>query len=109
MKTPLTVARIPVEKLWRESEWIDASRDRFLTPQETGSIVGDESVPISVASIMAPIHWPAKSERFDNWKSIKPLLIDGTQDEWITDLHQFYAASIWHSDSGDYLLFEHHH
>ncbi|CAN5398064.1 hypothetical protein BH23VER1_BH23VER1_19670 [soil metagenome] len=58
---------------------------------------------------MAPMYWPTSRERFEDWKSIKPLLIDGTQDRWITDLQVFYVASIWHSDSSDYLLFEHHH
>lgn len=109
MKTPLKVATIPIEQLWRDSEWIEATRDRFLTPEETKSIVGDETVPIVVASIMKPMHWPTSRERFDYWNSIKPHLINGTQDEWITDLQEFYVASIWHSDCTDYLLFEHHH
>ena len=72
-------------------------------------MIGDETIPIAVASIMSPMHWPTNRERYENWDSIKPLLLDGTKDEWITDQHQFYVASVWNSEASDYLLFEHHH
>jgi hypothetical protein len=109
MKTPHKVSTIPIQQLWREAAWIDATRDRFLTPEETKEFIKNETVSIAIASMMAPMYWPSRSDRFNDWKSIKPLLLDGTQDEWVTDKHQFYVASLWHSDSGDYLLFEHHH
>ena len=109
MKTPLTVANIPVERLWRESEWIEASRERFLTTEETKVMVRDETISIALASINAPMLWLPYNKRFEYWKAISPMLIDGTRDKWITGLDQFYAASIWRSGTEDFLLFEHHH
>jgi hypothetical protein len=109
MKTPLKVSTLPIQRLWREAAWIDATRDRFLTPEETKAIIRNETVPLAVASIMAPMYWPNRTDRFKDWTSIKPLLLDGTQDEWVTAQHQFYVASLWHSDFSEYLLFEHHH
>ena len=109
MKTPLKVAAIPLQQLWRDTDWIEATRGRFLTPEETKALIPDQTVPVAIASIMAPIHWPSDGERFATWNSIKSILLDGTQHEWITDQDQFYVASLWHSESGDHLLFEHHH
>jgi hypothetical protein len=109
MKTPRKVSTIPLERLWQETDWIDATRGKFLTLDEITSLIGNHIVPVAIASIMAPIYWPIGNERFAAWKLIKPLFLDGTQDEWITDKDQFYVASIWHSLSTDYILFEHHH
>jgi hypothetical protein len=109
MKTPQKVAAIPLQQLWRDADWIEATRGQFLTPEETKTLIGNQSVPLVIASIMAPIHWPNDSERFATWNSIKPLLLDGTKEEWITSQDQFYVASIWHSEFGDCILFEHYH
>jgi hypothetical protein len=109
VKTPNTVSRLPIKKLWKEPEWLPALRDRFLTTNEAKILIKDDKVSVVIASIMSPIYWPINRERFKNWKSIKPLLLDGTNEKWITGSHQFYIASIWHSEATDYLLFEHYH
>jgi len=106
MKTPLTVAEIPVRKLWRESAWLEAERERFLTPEEAKRLIGDPVVTVAVASIADPLRWPDRDQRFEEWRAIKTLLIDGTASTWTSRHDEFYVASLW---GADVVLFEHHH
>lgn len=109
MKTPLTVAEIPVRKLWRESAWIEAERERYLTTEEAKRLIGDPVVTIAVASIADPLRWPDRDQRFKDWMVIKTLLIDGTASSWATEHGEFYVSSLWRSESRHFVLFEHHH
>ncbi len=109
MKVPQKVSRIPIERLWREGNWIEADRRRFLTPEEVKAYVSDPLIPIIVASISEPIHWVSKEERFERWSSISSFLLDGTRGRWETDFSQFFVASLWYLKEGEVILFEHYH
>jgi len=109
MKTPLKVAEIPLHQLWRDSAWIKAERERYLTPEETTRLIGDPVVAIAVASIADPLRWPDRDQRFKEWNAIKTLLIDGTASTWTSQHDEFYVASLWGPEPRLVVLFEHHH
>jgi len=100
---------MPIHQLWKDSDWIDAKRGDFLTFSETKALIQQESIPFAIASMMSPIYWSSQIKRFNDWEDLSPHFLDGTREEWVTDKHHFYVASLWYSDSQDYLLFEHHH
>jgi hypothetical protein len=109
MKSPLKVAEIPVQQLWRDSDWINAERKRYLTFEEAKQFIGDLSIMIAVASIAEPLRWANRDQRLKEWNFIRSLLIDGTSETWATQHGQFYVASLWSSEACHILLFEHYH
>jgi hypothetical protein len=108
-KTPLKAGEIPLRQLWCDSEWIEAERQRYLTCEEAARLIGDQAIAIGVASITEPLRWPDRDQRFNDWKALKTLLIDGTASIWATSHAEFYVASLWRAESRQFILFEYYH
>ncbi len=65
---PIEVNRLPLDRLWREGEFIDAERGPTLNKPELGELLRQGSVQFVVASIGRPLSWIPIDECYEYWK-----------------------------------------
>jgi len=110
---PRLVSNLPLERLWRDNEWLDALRARDLRADDIRDLLRLGQVQFVVADCSKPIQWIPLNDCYDFWKrEVLRHLPDPATTAYLKHLPDEYCyfASEWRSSDIERLVvLEMHH